>query len=77
MGERSDSANTVPEDKLLSIQQLVKRLGLSESWVHLHVRRGTFPKPVKSTGASRWSLAEVDKWIAERKRMRDQINQDW
>ena len=65
------------DDKLLSIQQLVKKLGMSESWVHLQLRRGTFPKPLKSSGASRWSLKDIEEWQAEQKRKRDQINQDW
>jgi prophage regulatory protein len=77
MNDPSGDANAVPDDKLLSIQQLVKKLGMSQSWVHLQVRRGTFPKPLPSTGASRWSLAEVEQWMAERKRKRDQANEDW
>jgi predicted DNA-binding transcriptional regulator AlpA len=77
MSDPSGNAKAVSGDQTLTIQQLIKKLGMSESWVHLHVRRGTFPKPLKSTGASRWSLAEVEQWIADQKRKRDKINEDW
>lgn len=58
----------LPNNKisLLSLPDVVKRVGFKRSTIWDRVKAGTFPKPIKlSTRCSRWPSNEVDDWISK------------
>ena len=54
-------------DSMVSMGELINRLGLSRSTIYKMVEDGTFPAPIK-IGARRiaWKVASVDDWLEER-----------
>jgi prophage regulatory protein len=55
-------------DRLLKFEELPHGLGRTKTYDM--IAKGEFPQPVKIGTASRWSEAEVNSWIAERKKQR-------
>lgn len=58
----------LPNNKisLLSLPDVVKRVGFKRSTIWDRVKAGTFPKPIKlSARCSRWPSNEVDDWISK------------
>lgn len=53
--------------KLISTKQVVEATGLSRTTLWRKVRIGEFPKPVKIGTMSRFDVADLDRWLAERK----------
>jgi len=53
-------------DNLINIAALVKMLQRSRASIYRDVKAGSFPKPLKLGGSSRWRLSEVQAWIEER-----------
>lgn len=46
--------------------ELSKRYSIHRATVWRWARDGTFPKPIKLNGATRWKLAEIEAWEAKR-----------
>lgn len=57
-------------DNLLRIEAVMAAIDLKRTKIYAMVASGEFPQPVKIGTASRWSEAEVNAWIAERKNQR-------
>ncbi|MEH3101621.1 helix-turn-helix transcriptional regulator [Sphingomonas adhaesiva] len=54
----------IPE-RLLRIDEVTRRVGLSRAKVYAMIADGIFPKPYRVTrGAVRWRDIEVSEWIA-------------
>ena len=50
-------------------RQVLERLSISNSTLYRLVRAGAFPAPIRLTGrAVGWVSAEVDAWVARRRR---------
>ena len=59
--------------RLIKREQLRAKTGQSDSTTDRLIEAGLFPKPVKITaGRIGWVEEEVDQWIAERIRVRDE-----
>lgn len=51
-------------------KQVQARTGLARSTIYLHIKNGTFPRPVPlGPRAVGWLESEVSEWIAERVRI--------
>ena len=51
----------------LSDKQVAERYNVNRASVWRWVKNGFFPEPLKLTpGCTRWALAELEKWEAER-----------
>lgn len=57
-------------DNLLTIEAVMAAICLKRTKIYAMIASGDFPQPVKIGAASRWSEAEVNAWIAERKEQR-------
>jgi prophage regulatory protein len=53
-------------DQLIRLQQVETLSGAKRSQVYALMARGKFPKPTKLGAASRWSLREVERWVADK-----------
>ena len=51
-------------DKLLGRRDVEAKTSLRHSKIYAMVAAGTFPRPVKIGGASRWRESEIEVWIA-------------
>jgi prophage regulatory protein len=58
-------------DELLRLQQVETISGLKRSQLYALIGKGEFPKPAKLGAASRWSLREIQDWIADKLSKRD------
>ena len=54
----------VEGDRFLTVKEVADRLGVGRSSVFDWAKRGVFPKQKKFGTTSRWSLVEVEAWIA-------------
>jgi prophage regulatory protein len=55
---------------ILRRKQVQARTGLARSTIYLHIRNGTFPRPVPlGVRAVGWLESEISDWIAERVRI--------
>lgn len=54
-------------DKMISMGELIKRLGLSRSTINKMMKDETFPVPIK-IGERRiaWKVAAIDEWLEGR-----------
>jgi prophage regulatory protein len=52
--------------QLLPLDDVLLKIGMKKSWLFQAVSESRFPKPVKLGRASRWNLAAVDAYIADR-----------
>jgi prophage regulatory protein len=66
----SNTGQTCPPDRLLRMQDLLDITGLSRATVYRAVCAGSFPKPIKIGGASRWPASELAAYIEARKSAR-------
>ena len=58
-----------PKDTLLDITEVVARVGMARSSIHVQMRLGNFPLPIKiSERANRWHASEIEDWINSRPR---------
>ena len=55
-----------PLDPLLTIDGVVTILGRSRASIYRDIRRGEFPAALKLGGSSRWSVADVQAYIASK-----------
>lgn len=58
--------------RLLRLSEVLARVGLKKSAIYARIRAGMFPKPVDLGGVVAWVEAEIDAWIAEQIRKRDE-----
>jgi prophage regulatory protein len=65
-----------PPDRLLRIRDVLVMVGFSQRTVYQMVAAKTFPQPIRIRSASRWSQAEVTRWIEERKAERPALEME-
>lgn len=53
-------------DKMMSMKEIVKFIGVSDKWLYKLIKDGLFPKPAKMGRSSRWLKSEIEKWILQR-----------
>lgn len=59
--------------RLIRLKEVMSICGLSRATIYKYMSEGTFPKNVSLGGrATAWSLAEVEFWVSERLRERDE-----
>ena len=57
------------EDRLLTRVEVERRIGLKRSALYREMRHGRFPAPYRvGPRAVRWSLREIEAWVASRPR---------
>ena len=49
--------------KLVALSFVIEMTGLQKSAIYERVANGTFPRPVKISRASRWSVSEIQSWL--------------
>ncbi|QUT06952.1 AlpA family phage regulatory protein [Sphingobium phenoxybenzoativorans] len=53
-------------DRLITIKEVSRRVGLGKTMIYRKIAEGTFPQQYKlSPFAARWSEAEISKWISD------------
>lgn len=52
--------------RLLSLFQVLERLNVSRTTLHIMTRNGDFPRPVKMRGRVLWPETAVEDWIEAR-----------
>jgi prophage regulatory protein len=58
---------------LIKLKDVQDRTGLSKTTIYAHAALGNFPKPVSfGQGLSRWVEDEIDAWVNDRIRARDE-----
>jgi len=64
-------SNSIQQElSILRCKQVQARTGLARSTIYLHIKTGTFPRPVPlGARAVGWLESEVCDWIAERVRI--------
>jgi len=62
-------ADSTPQDmdQLMDAERTANTIDVSLTYMYELIRNGIFPKPIKIGRSSRWSKAEVNAWIKERK----------
>jgi prophage regulatory protein len=71
-----ESQNHKAKERILRLEDVKERTGLSRSTIYLNVNKGTFPSPI-NLGARciGWLESELDAWIAARTQIsRSQAN---
>lgn len=58
--------------RLLRLQEVKGRVGLSKSSIYERVKLGQFPKPVPLGGVVGWLESEIEEWIESKVAIRDQ-----
>lgn len=54
---------------LLRLPEVIKKTGLSRSFIYDHVAKGSFPSPIKlGARVVAWRSEEIDGWIEQRTR---------
>lgn len=51
--------------RLISLSEVMDRVGLSKATVYKRIHDGDFPAPVHLGSTSRWVESEIDAWIQE------------
>ena len=52
------------ERKLISVKEVSAILGCSTATVWRYAKKGIIPQPIKLSGTTRWSWAEIDRHIS-------------
>lgn len=55
----------------MSMEQLRSYLGVHKDELTAQLEADGFPRPVRAFGQERWSIAEIDEWMADLPRVRD------
>ena len=58
--------HALPGDTLIRLPEVETVSGLRRSHIYKLISEDEFPRPVKIGSASRWSLREVQRWIADK-----------
>lgn len=68
-----DTSSQGASDILLRLRQVMEVCGKSRASIYKDMKKGQFPRQVKITSrAAGWSRNEIDAWVEERKRARDE-----
>jgi prophage regulatory protein len=63
----NDPQHSATSDRFLRWPEVKNRVGYSRSQVHLLIKQGRFPAPVKlGARASAWLQSSIDQWISGR-----------
>ncbi|WP_345786030.1 AlpA family transcriptional regulator [Pseudoxanthomonas sp.] len=63
--------------RLIRLPAVIERTGLSKSAIYRRAGAGTFPRPVPlGHSMSGWVECEIDQWITDRIRDRDEAGQE-
>ena len=61
---------TLQQESIIRRKQVQARTGLARSTIYLHIKNGTFPRPVPlGPRAVGWLESEISDWIAGRVRI--------
>ncbi len=52
-------------DRFIRLREVENIIGLKNSQIYQMIKDGTFPRPLKLGGASRWSLASIRDWMSK------------
>ncbi|ABM61932.1 helix-turn-helix transcriptional regulator [Halorhodospira halophila] len=62
-----ETAGIKPNERLLRINSVIKRVGLGRSTIYKKVKEGGFPKPIKlGERAIAWRESDIEEWISRR-----------
>lgn len=50
-------------NKLLTIQEVIKIVGIKKSTLYKLIKEGKFPKQIKIGHLSRWRLSDIQDWV--------------
>lgn len=64
--------NTTPPPRLLRLKEVQDRVGMSKTTIYDRVKTKSFPAPVHLGTLAAWVESEVDAWILDRIKDRDQ-----
>lgn len=68
-----DHVNPGVSDSILRVRQVMAACGKSRSAIYKDMQKGLFPRQIKITGrACGWSRNEIEAWLEQRKRARDE-----
>ncbi|WP_347275779.1 AlpA family phage regulatory protein [Candidatus Kuenenia sp.] len=62
--QTNTAANSLPSEKLLSLDEVERRVGFKSSFIYKQIKNKAFPPPVKIGVSSRWRESDVDSWIS-------------
>jgi prophage regulatory protein len=65
--------HAMPGDTLVRLPEVETVSGLRRSHLYKLISENEFPRPIKIGTASRWSLREVQRWIADKLSKRDAV----
>lgn len=54
-------------DRLLTVKEVLAMVALGKTKLYDMIQLEEFPEPIKLGSLSRWSLLEVQEWIAQQK----------
>ncbi|MFA5680538.1 MAG: AlpA family phage regulatory protein [Hydrogenophaga sp.] len=63
-GVRQGASHIPFDDRLLKLNEVMKRVSYSHDWIYRQIALGRFPRPVKLGRSSRWRLSDVNAWVA-------------
>ncbi|WP_312738826.1 AlpA family transcriptional regulator [Stenotrophomonas sp.] len=67
-----NESTAVTPSRLLRRAEVLARVGICKSTLYLRISAGTFPKPVHLGSSVRWVESEIDSWIQDQMKQRDQ-----
>ncbi|HEL5053049.1 TPA: AlpA family transcriptional regulator [Stenotrophomonas maltophilia] len=67
-----NESTAVTPSRLLRRADVLARVGIAKSTMYLRISAGTFPKPVHLGSSVRWVESEIDSWIQDQMKQRDQ-----
>ncbi len=71
------SSRTTPALKILRLTEVIARVGLKRASIYHHMSESNFPKPVPlGPRAVGWLEHEIDEWLCERLKARDNPGQE-
>ena len=70
-----NESTAVTPSRLLRRAEVLARVGMAKSTLHLRISAGTFPKPVHLGSSVRWVESEIDSWIQDQMEQRDQTGE--
>lgn len=61
------------QKKLLRLKKVLAKVPFSKSHLHVLMREGNFPKPIKIGRNSFWKESDVDQWIDEKIKEHEEV----
>lgn len=60
-----DATKTATDERLIRLPEVMRRTGMSRSWIYAEVQRERFPAPLRLGGrAVAWRDGDVTRWLA-------------